>query len=61
MTYLETGENETRVEEKPLFASIWMALFKVLRKNYDDRHFVKPSNTSSLKSTANSQPGQKLN
>jgi len=36
------------VDTRPLFASTWMALFTVLRKNYNERHLVVPSNTESL-------------
>ncbi|MDX2487526.1 MAG: hypothetical protein QNL03_08545 [Gammaproteobacteria bacterium] len=45
MNQFETRNNEILVKTKPLFASTWLALFKGLRKSYNERRPVKPSST----------------
>ena len=37
MKHYNTDTDETTVNSTPLFASVWMALFYVLRRNYNDR------------------------
>lgn len=49
MTHLETGNDEIRVDTKPLFASAWIALYDVLRKQYNQRHMINPVNPKSLR------------
>lgn len=44
MNHLETGNDDVRVDTKPLFASTWIALYDVLRKHYKQRHIITPVN-----------------
>jgi hypothetical protein len=44
MNHLENGNDEIRVDTKPLFASAWIALYDVLRKQYNQRHIITPAN-----------------
>ncbi len=37
MSSYKSNANASMVESMPLFASSWMALFYVLRKNYSER------------------------
>lgn len=40
MNHIEPSKNKNLVDSKPLFASTWLALFSVLRKNYNARHDI---------------------
>ena len=62
MNHLETNYKEVPVNGRPLFASPWIALFTVLRKNYMARHVVITTpDTVNLKTLANKQSDIKLN
>lgn len=61
MNQLKTSSNEDLLDTKPLFASTWMALFSVLRKNYNERHLEAPANTGSLQAARQNQTEQKSN
>jgi hypothetical protein len=37
MNHYETESNGTLVATTPLFGSVWLALFYVLRKNFNER------------------------
>jgi hypothetical protein len=54
MTHLETGNDEIRVDTKPLFASTWIALYDVLRKHYHQRHVITPVNPKSSRTDRDS-------
>jgi len=34
MNYLDTADDQALTKTTPLFASVWLALFNVLRRNY---------------------------
>jgi hypothetical protein len=57
----ETGSDGILVQPRPLFASTWMALFYMLRKNYNERHFVGPENAECSQATEKNKSGKKLN
>ena len=40
MNPYETDTNGTLVDDAPLFASVWLALFYVLRKNFNQRRLA---------------------
>ena len=40
MNNFETETNGALVATAPLFASVWLALFYVLRKNYNERRLA---------------------
>lgn len=62
MKHLETNRKDVLVNEKPLFSSIWLALFTVLRKNYKARNVVVATpDTVNLKTLSNEQSDIKLN
>jgi len=61
MNQLNTSSNEGLADTKPLFGSIWIALFTELRKNYNERHLDVPANTESLQSVRQNQTEQKSN
>ena len=45
MNNFETETNGALVATAPLFASVWLALFHVLRKNYNERCLAEAANT----------------
>ena len=47
MNQYETNTNGALVNPAPLFASVWLALFNVLRKNYKERCLAQAENTKS--------------
>jgi hypothetical protein len=53
MNHSESSSQESPVDEKPLFASIWLALYAGLRKNYNERQHAESANTESLQASAN--------
>lgn len=59
MNQLKTSSNEDLADTRPLFASTWMALFTVLRKNYNERHTFVPVNTANLNTAKQKQTEQK--
>ncbi len=44
MNHYETNTNGALVNPAPLFASVWLALFHVLRKNYNERSLAETAN-----------------
>jgi len=56
MNDLKTSNNERLVDTRPLFASTWVALFTILRKNYHERHLAVPSNTENLRALEKKRP-----
>lgn len=46
MNQLKQESNGAVVATEPLFASVWLALFNELRKNYVDRRQVKSENST---------------
>ena len=57
MNHYETDTNGTLVNPAPLFASVWMALFHVLRRNYNERCLANAANAAN---TANTKQPQKM-
>ena len=51
MNQYETNTNGALVTPAPLFASVWLALFHVLRKNYNERNLTETANTKSSRTT----------
>ena len=51
MNHYETNTNGALVNPAPLFASVWLALFHVLRKNYNERNLAEAANTKSSRTT----------
>ena len=47
MNNYETNSNGALVTPAPLFASVWLALFNVLRKNFNERNLAEAANTKS--------------
>ena len=45
MNHYEPNTNGDLVNPAPLFASVWLALFYVLRKNYNERCLAEAANT----------------
>jgi hypothetical protein len=58
MNHSESSSQESPVDKKPLFASIWLALYAGLRKNYNERQHVVSANTESLQTSAKKRPHQ---
>ena len=48
MNHFETDTNGTMVNAVPLFASVWLALFYVLRKNFNERRLAATVTADSL-------------
>lgn len=61
MNQFEPDKNEALVDSEPLFASTWLTLFSVLRRNYNERRIVDPADVKCLKTPAGHEPGQNLN
>jgi len=40
MNHYKTDTHRTLVDSTPLFASVWLALFYVLRKTFNERRLV---------------------
>jgi len=40
MNHLDTDREVVRTDAKPLFGSVWLALYSELRKNYTERHLA---------------------
>jgi len=38
MKQLDSSSKEVMVDSRPLFSSVWLALFFEIRKNYNDRY-----------------------
>ena len=51
MSHHKADHNGTMFDDAPLFASVWLALFNELRKNYVNRRFVAPFNADGKKTT----------
>ena len=45
MNHYESNTNGALVNPTPLFASVWLALFHELRKNYNERYLSEAANT----------------
>ena len=45
MNQYETESNGALFATTPLFGSVWLALFYVLRKNFNERRLANASNT----------------
>ena len=48
MNQYETNSTGALVNTTPLFASVWMALFYVVRKNYTERRLSATTSTDRL-------------
>ena len=48
MNQYKTNSSGALVNTAPLFASVWMALFYVVRKNYIERRLAATENASRL-------------
>ena len=46
MNRYKTDTNGAMVTTAPLFASVWLALFYVLRKNFNERRIAAAANTN---------------
>jgi hypothetical protein len=51
MNHYKTNTNGALVTPAPLFASVWLALFHVLRKNYNERNHAETANTKPSRTT----------
>ena len=62
MNHLNTDREILRTETKPLFGSVWLALYSELRKNYTERHLEGSGAASEPEAIpekqAGSNPGQ---
>ena len=56
MNHSENSDQQVPVDTKPLFASVWLALYAGLRKNYNERHLVVKSDTGNLNKRDSKQP-----
>ena len=54
MNHYETESNGALVATTPLFGSVWLALFYILRKNFNERRLAIASNTNDPQQMANS-------
>ena len=61
MNQHESSKNKVAIGSKPLFESIWLALFSELRRNYNDRHVIDPADAEGSNTIDRHKPGQKLN
>jgi len=61
MNNFETRSNAVSVDTKPLFASTWIALYTVLRKNYTERQLAAQVNTDDFESIKKESPAHRLN
>jgi len=55
MNHLQTDREVLRSDTKPLFASVWLALYSELRKNYADRHVAGNKMTGKAKASQKKQ------
>jgi hypothetical protein len=53
MSHSKTKTEGTPVPHAPLFASVWLALFSQLRKNYNERQSQLDTNTKRPKPVGN--------
>ena len=60
MKHLKTNSKESLVGERPLFSSTWLALFTVLRKNYNERNLVATPDTENSTTAEKKQSEIKL-
>ena len=51
MNRYETDTNGTLVDSTPLFASVWLALFYVLRKSFNERRLAAAANAKNSQLT----------
>jgi hypothetical protein len=49
MNHFETDTNGTLVNTAPLFASVWLALFYVLRRSFNERRLAATTNANPLR------------
>jgi len=61
MKQSETSSKKALVGERPLFSSTWLALFSVLRKNYNDRNHVVTPGSENAGTLAKEKSDIKLN
>jgi len=47
MSHYKTDTNGTMITTAPLFSSVWLALFHVLRKNFNQRRLEAAANIAS--------------
>ena len=57
--HIETGNDDSLVNTRPLFSSTWLALFSVLRQHYHERHFTGQTRSESLQSKPEKRQGLK--
>jgi len=55
MNHIKQKPNGAVAATEPLFASVWLALFNELRKNYIERHPVKSENLADLQAQQKKQ------
>ena len=48
MNAYDTDTNAMLIDATPLFASVWLALFYILRKNFNERRLTKPDREDKL-------------
>ncbi len=51
MSHYKTDTHGTLVESAPLFASVWLALFYLLRNNFNERRLANAANTDHSQTT----------
>jgi len=61
MNHLETSNEETVVNTRPLFSSAWLALFSVLRQHYNGEIVVAPVRSQHPRAMRQKNPGLNLN
>jgi hypothetical protein len=59
VNHIDSCNDAPLVRTRPLFSSAWLALFNVLRKNYNERHFTDAVRPETLKAADRKQ--QRLN
>lgn len=58
MNHYETDTSRPLANPTPLFASVWLALFNTLRKNYNERCLAEAANTKDSRTMAQKQAKQ---
>jgi len=61
MNRLDTSNEETMVNTRPLFSSAWLALFSVLRQHYNGENVVAPARSERPCAMREKNPGLNLN
>ncbi len=58
MNHYETDTSGALANPTPLFGSVWLALFSILRKNYNERCLAEAANTNDSRTIEQKQANQ---